>query len=470
MARSARIAVGGIAHETNTFSTLRTSLGDFGVQRGDDAVAEPYWDEVRARGVEVVGTLVAHAYPHGLIEAAGYQTLKAELLERLRDALPVDGVYLALHGAMEVESIGDGEGDLARSIRELVGPDVPIAASLDLHGNLAPSLTRDLDALAALRTAPHRDGAETRARAVAILLRSIREGRRAVTAMVKPPIVLAGEWAVTDAEPARSLYALLPEVSSRPDVLDASLIIGCAWTDSPYTSTAALVVGWSREVAAASASALAQAMWVRRADFAAEAETASAEEAVARALAAPEPTVFVSDSGDNLTAGGAGDSPLFVQLLTAAGARSAVVAGLSDPAAVEACRRAGVGATVEVAIGGKLDATNFRPLPVRGTVERLGEGFALLRVGGVEVVLTADRRAFTTFADFARVGIDPLARKVVGVKLGYLFPELKDRAPRAILALSPGFTDLRLDQLPYRRLTRPIYPLDGDFAWTPAPA
>ncbi len=470
MARSTSIAVGGIAHETNTFSTLRTALGDFDVQRGDDAVAGPFWDDLRARGVEVVGTLTAHAYPHGLVEAGAYESLKAELLARLRQSLPVDGVYLALHGAMEVESVGDGERDLARSVREVVGPDVPIAASLDLHANLAPSLTSDLDALAAYRTAPHRDGAETRARAVRILLRSIAEGRRPVTAMVKPPIVLAGEWAVTDAEPAKSLYATLPEISSRPEVLDASLVIGCAWTDSPYTSTAALVVGWSREAAAASASALARATWERRTEFGPEAETASAEEAVQRALAAPEPTVFVSDSGDNVTAGGAGDSPLFVQLLAEARAPSAVVVGVSDPAAVESCRRVGVGAEVEVAIGGKLDATNFRPLPVRGTVERLGDGFAVLRVGGVEVVLTSDRKAFTTFADFARVGIDPLARKVVVVKLGYLFPELKDRAPRAILALSPGFTDLQLDRLPYRRLTRPIYPLDGGFTWSPGPA
>ena len=470
MPNTARIAVGGIAHETNTFSTLRTGLADFEVQRGEDAVAGPYWNEVRAQGVEVVGTLIAYAYPHGLVEAAAYQTLKAELVERLQRALPVDGVYLVLHGAMEVESIGDGESDLAQAIRATVGPDVPIAASLDLHGNLAPSLTRDLDALVALRTAPHRDGAETRARAVGILLRSIHEARRPVTAMSKPPILLAGEWAVTDAEPARSLYGLLPEISSRPDVLDASFMIGCAWTDSPYTSAAALVVGWSREAAAASASALARGMWNRRAEFGPEAEVAGVGEAVERALAAPESTVFISDSGDNVTAGGAGDSPTFVERLVAAGASSAVVAGVADPAAAEACRLAGVGAAVDVAIGGKLDATNFRPLPVRGRVEQLGEGFAVLRVGGVEVVLTADRKGFTTLADFARVGLDPLARKVVVVKLGYLFPELRAVAPRAIMALSPGFTDLQLDRLPFRRLTRPIYPLDGDFAWSPKPA
>jgi microcystin degradation protein MlrC len=250
-------------------------------------------------------------------------------------------------------------------------------------------------------------------------------------------------------------------------VVDASLIIGCAWTDSPYTSTAALVVGWSRDDAEREAAALALAMWDRRAEFGPEAETASVGEAVERALGARESTVFISDSGDNVTAGGAGDSPVFLERLVAAGARSAVVAGIADAGAVEACRLAGVGAVAEVALGGKLDATNFRPLLVRGSVERLGERFAVLRVEGVEVVLTADRRGFTTLADFSRVGIDPLARKVAVVKLGYLFPELRECAPRAILALSPGFTDLQLDRLPYRRLARPIYPLDGEFAWSP---
>src|SRR5262245_48452620 len=137
-----RIAIGGIGHETNTFSTLTTGLNDFFVRRGEECLQGEFWDRYRTQGVELVPTLMAGASPHGLVERDTYLQLKHELLERLQNALPVDGVYLSLHGAMEVEEIGDGEGDLVTAVRALVGPDVPIAVSLDLHGNISPEFVR----------------------------------------------------------------------------------------------------------------------------------------------------------------------------------------------------------------------------------------------------------------------------------------------------------------------------------------
>ena len=476
-----RVAVGGIRHETNTFSTLRTALADFRVERGDE-IRPPGAD-----GLDVVGTLVAGASPHGLVERAAYETLKAELLDRLRAALPVDGVFLDLHGAMEVEEIGDGEGDLAAAVRALVGPDIPIVASLDLHGNISPELVAACDAMTALRTAPHRDGMETRARAMRLLVRALREGRRPATVMARVPLVIAGEWAVTEVEPARSLYSMLPGIEARPGVLDASVMIGCAWTDSVHTTAGAIVVAWEREVAERGAHALAAEIWRRRAEFAPDVETASLEEAVAQALAS-EGTTFLSDSGDNVTAGAAGDLPLVLEeLLRQTGgsaavsplrpgpagalapdvAATALVAGLSDAAAVGACRAAGVGASLLLSLGGKLDAVNGRPLSVEATVRRIEDDAALIRMGGVDVVLTTHRDAFTRLDQYRALGLDPLAYRAVVVKLGYLFPELRDLAPGGILALTPGFTDLELTRLPYRRLRRPAYPLDPEATWPP---
>lgn len=465
-----RIAVGGIGHETNTFSTLRTGLNDFFIRRGEEIVQGEFWDRYRQQGIEFAGTLTAGAPPHGLVRRDVYLELKAELLERLERALPVDGVYLSLHGAMEVEELGDGESDLAGAIRERVGARVPIVASLDLHGNLAPAFVAAADLLTALRTAPHRDGEATRRRALDHLVRCIREDLRPVSSMIKLPLILPGEWAVTEVEPARSLYATLPEIEAVPGILDASLMIGCAWTDSLYTSVSVLVfAAHDRELAHRHAARLARAVWEQREAFGPDVETATPEEAVARALVAPESTVFISDSGDNVTAGGAGDLPLFAQHLLAARASDAVVAGIADAEAVARCAAAGLNSRITLAIGGKLDSIHAQPLEVSGTVRHLDPPaapvLAVLQVQGVTIVLAADRRAFTSFADFRRAGIDPLRHKIVVVKLGYLFPELRDRAPRAILALGPGFTDLRLDQLPYRRIARPIFPLDQEMEW-----
>jgi microcystin degradation protein MlrC len=200
-------------------------------------------------------------------------------------------------------------------------------------------------------------------------------------------------------------------------------------------------------------------------------ETASVDEAIRRAMDAPECPVYLSDSGDNVTAGGAGDNPLFAERLLALGAQDAVVAGLADPQAVRQCAAAGVGAETNLSMGGKLDRAHGRPLSVRGRVQHLDPSMppttATVRVEGVTIVLAADRRAFADRASIAAAGVDLGAAKIVVVKLGYLFPDLYDHAPRAIMALSPGATDLRLERLPYRRLTRPIFPLDDGLDWAP---
>jgi len=477
-----RIVVGGISHETNTFSTLKTGLDDFYVRRGEeiipvehpDKVGGEFWSAYLKEGIEFVPTLTAGASPHGLVEKSAYIKLKEELLARLESILPVDGIYLILHGAMEVEEIGDGESDLVQAVRKLVGPEVLISGSLDLHGNIAPALVESVNILTALRTAPHRDGLQTQKRALDLLIRCLQENIHPVSVLIKPPLLLPGEFAVTEVEPAKSLYKMLEEIDAVKGILTSSLLIGCAWTDSPYTSTSVIVTAESdKQIAQKCAARLGEAVWKQREEFKPDVETASVDEAISKALKAPESNVFISDSGDNITAGGAGDIPLFVERLLKAGASDAVVAGISDPEAVARCVEAGEGVSLTMEIGGKLDKINGSPLSVTGKVihlsphpsEENGPSSAVLRVEGVDIVLTSTRQAFTTLESFQRAGIDALKRKIVVVKLGYLFPQLRDNAPKAIMALSPGFTDLRMEMLPFQRVRRPIFPLDKDFTW-----
>jgi len=396
-----------------------------------------------------------------------YLELRQELIGRIHDIMPVDGIYMHLHGAMEVEEIGDGESDLVRSVREVVGSGIPIAASLDLHGNIAPAFAGSTNVLTALRTAPHVDGSETERRAVNHLVRCVRDGIRPVNVLIKIPLLLPGEYAVTEIEPARSLYAKLSEIESQDGILDASILIGCAWTDSPYTSVSVIVVAEEDSRKAHEyAAALARDIWMRREEFGPDAETVSVGEAVREAIEAREHPVFISDSGDNVTAGGAGDIPLLLEKLLEAGATDAVIAGLADPDAVTRCAQAGVGSKITLNIGGKLDKVNGHPLEVTGVVEYINSpSLAVLKVEGVRVILASDRRAFTTLRSFEQAKVNPLDQKIVVVKVGYLFSELRDIAEKAIMALSPGFTNLQLEQLPYKRIMRPIFPLDGDFGW-----
>lgn len=454
-----RIAVGGIGHETNTFSTLRTEYSDFRIRRGDECLQTDAWAPLKGLA-ELAPCLIAGATPNGLVSRDAYDRLKQELLERLKGALPFDGLFLQLHGAMHVEEIGDGETDLLRDIRSLVGPDLPIAAALDLHGNLSHDFVSSVNILTALRTAPHIDGPETLQRAFRHLVRAIEDGRRPVTAMVKLPLLLPGEYAVTAIEPSRSLYAHISEIEAEHGVWDASLMISCAWTDSPFTSVSTLVVADDRGTAERLARSYADLVWSKRQEFGPEVETVSAEEAIRKMQAVAEGPVFVSESGDNVTAGGAGDVPVFLERLLEAGLDDVLYAAITDAQAVEDCAFAGVGCGVILSLGGKLDRLNARPLEVEAEVLRVEAGTATVQSGGVTIVITDGRRPFHTLAAFEPSGIDPLSKKIVVVKQGYLAPELRERCAQTFMALTPGFTDLRIETLPYHHVVRPIYPLD----------
>lgn len=429
-------------------------------------------------GVELLSVFVAMALPGGLVRKSAYSSIKRRFLEELAGLLPLDGLCLELHGALEVEDVGDGERDFAQAIRGVIGDSALVAASLDLHGNLDPAISETIDILTAYRTAPHRDEVETRARALALLVGSLQAKRRPVSAVVKLPLLLPGEWAMTDYQPARSLYERVQTLAHAPGILDASILIGCAWTDSPVTGASVVVVGEAeRDIALHNALHLASSVWEKRREFSCPVECVGVDEAVRRAARSSRTPVFISDSGDNVTAGAPGDSPVVLRQLLSSRVEGALVAGLCDPVAVRRCVAAGIGSTVRLDLGASCDLGVGPPVRAEVKIERLASDpdrpeptIALVRLGGVRVLVTSDRRPFPDRASIAfAAGCDPMAERIVVVKLGYLFPDLADTVPRAIIALSPGATSLRLDDLPYRALSRPIFPLDRQASWSPQP-
>lgn len=468
-----RIAFAGIVHESLIFSPLRSHARDFRVLRGRDLMDSlDVGPTLRELGIEPVPILLAtHLAPSGIVDEGAYLAWRDEIVQGLQGAGQLDGVCLVLHGAMTVEHIWNGETDLLREVRAALGDDVPIAARLDPHANVTEEFANKIDTWAVFRTAPHRDATETLARALRLLARRIASGRRSRPVLVRVPMLLPGERATTGVEPMTSLLAMAREIEAMPGILNAEVIIGFGWADTPYSSAGVAVVAEDDAhlpLARREARRLAQAMWDRRHDFAFDQEVApTIDEAIGRALAAAEPCVFLADSGDNVTAGAPGDRTDVLSRLLARDVPDAVVAGLPTAEGVAACAEAGVGAIVSVSLSNGLSLT--------GTVEHVAQpssdlpalATALVRAGGVRVILTSIRQAFTTLEQFRRAGVEPLEHKIVVVKLGYLFPELRDAGPREILVLSPGASDMDLRRLPFRYVTRPILPLDDDFDWHP---
>jgi microcystin degradation protein MlrC len=269
-----------------------------------------------------------------------------------------------------------------------------------------------------------------------------------------------------------SVYASVAESDPVPGVLDASLLVGYVWADEPRASATTIITGTDREAITREAARIAQRYWDVRAQFDFGVRAGSIDECIEWALEAPESCVFISDSGDNPTAGGVGDTPLVLGGLLAHKVTSAVVSSIADQRAIEICVAAGVGAEVDLSLGGKLDYKASQPLPVHGRVLNIVPSQnteVVVEVEGLKVIITERRRPYHFIADFQKLGIEPLDHKIVVVKIGYLEPDLKRAAPRAFLALSKGAVDQAIERLPIQRVQRPLFPFDRDMVWQPEP-
>jgi microcystin degradation protein MlrC len=476
-----KIALGGFSIESCTFSPLLTREKDFQVLRGGRLLAAyPFMSNYG--GVEFVPLVYARALPGGPVEKSFYTRVKDEFLRGLRDQGAWDGIFLHMHGAVNVAGMDDAEGDFLAALREAVGPDCLIAASYDLHGNVSRRVMDCIDILSAYRTAPHVDGPATLERTCSLLVRSIREKMRPHKAFIPVPILLPGERTSTEWEPGASLYRSIPGVITGDAVWDASILIGYVWADEPRSSAAVVALGADRGEVRKAAVTLARRFWDVRREFQFGVTTAPVDDCIQMAMSATERPVVISDSGDNPTAGGAGDTPYVLERMLALGAADGLVAGIADPEAVSRCEEAGPGADVEFLLGGKLDPVHARPLRVAGRVVSLHRRpwlvglagasdvinrIAVVDVQGIQVIVTERRTPFHHLADFLALNVDPRRHKITTVKIGYLEPELKAFAAKALLALSPGAVNQDITSLPFGRIQRPMYPFDPDMAWEP---
>ncbi|MGH2500452.1 MAG: M81 family metallopeptidase [Candidatus Limnocylindria bacterium] len=469
-----RIAIGGMQIESSTFSPHRSSQADFDVLRGGELLAR--YDALAGRA-EWLPLVHARALPGGAVEPGFYESVKAELLDALRAASPLDGVFLDIHGAMSVLGMTDAEGDLVSSVRDVVGPDRLVSAAMDPHGNMSRRLAVALDLATSHRMSPHEDAALTRRRAVANLIECLDRGVRPRKAWVRVPVLLPGERACTRDEPARGIYGRLSSIERLEGIIDAAVWIGYAWADERRCSAAVLVTGTDSGAIVREARGLAEAYWNARAEFAFSVPAGDANWCLETGLASGDRPFFISDSGDNPTAGGAGDVAYMLERLLAhpalaSGRATAIWASVVDPGAVARCVAAGEGGQVDLRVGGAFGSHHGSPVALRGEVERVRRGdpvggdIAVVASGGVRAILSSRRKPYHFIRDFTQLGLDPAAHDLTVVKVGYLVPDLFDAARGWVLALTPGGVDQDIVRLGHRDLDRPVYPFDPDM---PAP-
>jgi microcystin degradation protein MlrC len=404
MAARYHVAIVTMRSENSTFSPFTTALADFKPERSEARLREHYREHLDAqpgqrldldeqqppldRGFDDLDfsfIFKGQATPGGPIQADAYAQMKAWITDGVaaaHAARPLDGLWFDLHGAMFAEGVEDLEGDILAAVRAIVGQSPMISVSFDLHGNMSTRIVAAIDMCTAFRTAPHIDEYETELKALTMLARCLRSGERPGLAYVKVPLAISGEMSNTADEPTKALYGATlhaADAKGAPGVMDASVLIGYCWADEPRSGGSVLVCGTDAEACEAEALRIAEFWWERRAEFRFGVEAGTPEqiaertkEEVAKAQAAglspADALVIISDSGDNPTGGGVGDTPSMLATLLEAGVGDAVMQGPVDAAAVDACLVAGVGATVSLEIGGKLDYLNAVPLAIEATV------------------------------------------------------------------------------------------------------
>jgi microcystin degradation protein MlrC len=467
-----RIAYGGIASECSTYSHILSRMEDFNILSGAQLTDSRQFLFLKEYPVPFLPTLVANATPGGRVERATYDTIKGRFLDQLHALLPLDGLYLPMHGALYVEGMHDAEGDWMAAARNVVGPDCLMSASYDLHGSVSQAVIDNIDMFSAFRTAPHIDRQETWERACNMLLLCLRMHIRPTLVWAPIPVVVNGEVSSTEWQPGKRLWAQLPELNYQPGIMDVSLLVGYAWADEPRATAAAVVTGTAPATEKKIAIELAQQYWDARKEFHFGTETGTTDEVIQRALKATTQPAILAESGDNVTAGGVGDRADFLEALLRYKVQNTVFAGITDRPATDACYQAGVGATLPLSIGATLDPSASKPINVTAKVifllpvENPLRREAVIQIEGVTLVINAHRRPYHDIVDFTRLGLQPTSFKIIVVKSGYLSPDLEPIAKPSLMALSPGGVDQDLPRLT-NKLRRPVYPFVPDLTFTP---
>ncbi len=491
-----RILIAGFKHETNTFCRQPADMNAYRARElllGSDVAKKlrntrteisAFLDFCASEGWEVRHPIHANAMPSGPVTQVMFDYVRDHILQSIRTEGPFDAVLLCLHGAMACEHTDDGEGDMLAAIRGELGPDIPIAATLDLHANVTDAMAGLADILIPYRTYPHIDQYEVATAAATLIKRTLAGDIKPKTTVRRGAMLDGADHGRTTAQgPMTEVLASADKLLVRPDVLAAGVCAGFPWADTHDTGPTALIVGHGDTGEhAALADALVQEIWDKR--HISTIQTISIEEAMARvreARPASKPIVL-ADFADNPGGGGYGDGTRLLRGMLDANLANAAFGTIFDPGAAELCRDQGLGAIVHLDLGGKTDPAYGAPLAVRATVKAVTNGqfrlegpmtaglhvdmgtTAVVTIDGIDVVVASRRFQVYDQMFFRHARIDPLLKNVVAVKSAHHFRAAFQPIASEVLVVDGGggLTSRNYKELTYENVRRPVYPLDLD--------
>lgn len=473
-----RIGIAGIQIENSVFMPNRQAIV------GNPLSLPDYLSPDSAMGQAATWfpTLMGRGSGRGPVTRESYDEFVNKTIEKIKENMPYDAFWFFMHGACSVDGVEDPEGEFMEKIRQVIGNDILTTTTMDLHGNLSLKVALNSDLITTFRKAPHDDWRESHRRGVVNLLDRLSsgKGRPAYKAWVAVPILLSGEWSSTRVEPAKSLYAMVPEVEAMPGVIDAGIWIGYVWGDDRRNQGVVMVYGDDKEQVGAGAKKLAQKFWDVRDQFALEAPGYPLDKCLDLAIASDKKPFFISDMGDNPGGGGSGEVTWTLARVLkrpefkSPNGKTLLYCSIPGEEMVKVARSVGVGGHAEAYVGAMTDNSYEPPILLSGTVVyvspapdetqsqnstgRRRSDIAIIKTGSVYVVVGTS----SPTPPLENTGIDPREMDIVMPKQGYLVNQWYNMKADWVMALTRGGVDQDFKSLPYKNIIRPMYPIDKD--------
>ena len=479
-----KVLIGEFITESNENIPRKNEITAYDIAFGEECVRKMHVGDIFAQaGIEVIPAVYAVSGASGVIKRHTFDYIEACFIRTVEEHLnEIDGIYMMLHGASEVEGLGSGEHHILAEVRKRVGPYMPIYVACDPHGNLCKEYVESAQVVRSYRESPHTDSIQTRRIVAGMLCEALKKRENIHAVYRKLPLILGGEQSVSADEPVKSINQYMDEMEKDPRICSASWHVGYIRHDTPVAGCGIVVTpatAADQEYAEQAADALAAYVWDKRHEFHYTGLTAEPDKALEMAMAQEKGPVFITDSGDNVTSGATGwNTYILRQVLALKDTdKTFLFASICDPQCCRGLMEAEIGEERHITLGVGHDELSA-PVELDVTVKSKGEivrsgttGSTIMKVfghcvtahvkeTGIDIVVADSEKTFSAKIIYDRAHVDWNDYDITVVKQGYIFPELKEAAAFYVMSLTGGATPQNTKKLQFKRIQRPMYPID----------
>lgn len=479
-----KVLIGEFITESNENIPRKNEITAYDIAFGEECVHKMHVGDIFAQaGIEVIPAVYAVSGASGVIKRHTFDYIEACFIRTVEEHLnEIDGIYMMLHGASEVEGLGSGEHHILAEVRKRVGPYVPIYIACDPHGNLCKEYVESAQVVRSYRESPHTDSIQTRRIVAGMLCEALKKRENIHAVYRKLPLILGGEQSVSADEPVKSINQYMDEMEKDPRICSASWHVGYIRHDTPVAGCGIVVTpatAADQEYAERAADALAAYVWDKRHEFHYTGLTAEPDKALEMAMAQEKGPAFITDSGDNVTSGATGwNTYILRQVLALKDTdKTFLFASICDPQCCRGLMEAEIGEERHITLGVGHDELSA-PVELDVTVKSKGEivrsgttGSTIMKVfghcvtahvkeTGIDIVVADSEKTFSAKIIYDRAHVDWNDYDITVVKQGYIFPELKEAAAFYVMSLTGGATPQNTKKLQFKRIQRPMYPID----------